>query len=458
MNELISFAYGGRREGQDMSEQIKTALAGAAVEAAEGQALTANGTPGNGEGQALDLQVLMERPLAELSNDELAAVAAAQKRRQRESAKNASTTEPPRGDGLTVTRASDVERKELRWLWQDRIPLGKLSILAGDPGLGKSTLTLDIAARVSRGETFPDGSRAPAGSVLLLSAEDDPADTIRPRLEAAGANLDRVSICTGVRRAGREGSFSLVEDIGRLEEALARMRVPALIIIDPIAAYLDGIDSHKNADVRSVLAPLAALAAKHGVAVLAVHHLNKGVGPALYRLSGSLAFTAAARAVWGVCRDPEDEKARLLVPIKMNLAREAAGFRFTVADGPRIAWGDTVTGQDADRLLSSEEPEERSERQEASEWLRDKLAGGPVPSEEIKRESRAAGIAESTLKRAKRGLGVKAVKVDFAGPWTWALSEAPKRANIAEGGQEVHPGPLGPLGASWPPSMAGIEV
>jgi hypothetical protein len=200
---------------------------------------------------------------------------------------------------------ADVQSRPIEWLWPGRIARGKVTLLAGDPGLGKSFLTLDLAARVSRGSPWPDApdASAPLGGVVLLSAEDDVEDTIRPRLDAAGADVHRIKLLQAVRHNYRENQkeaiFSLVTDLPALEAAILAVPGCQLVVIDPITAYLGETDSHKNAEIRGLIAPLAALAAKYGVAIVCVTHLNKsGSGPAIYRSIGSIAFVAAARAVW----------------------------------------------------------------------------------------------------------------------------------------------------------------
>src|SRR5437660_11349850 len=225
------------------------------------------------------------------------------------------------GPGAVLRCFSDIAPKPLRWVWPGRIPLGKLTLLVGDPGLGKSLLTAGIASCVSRGASFPDGARCDSGSAILLSAEDDPGDAIRPRLDAAGADVSRVHILDAVRVQLTDGSlteksFNLETDIALLEGVLREHPDVRLIVIGPISAYLGGTDSHSNAEVRGLLSPLAALAAKYGVAVLAVTHLRKSAGAAIYRAISSIAFAAASRAVWAVACDPEDEERRLLVPGK----------------------------------------------------------------------------------------------------------------------------------------------
>jgi hypothetical protein len=206
---------------------------------------------------------------------------------------------------------SDIAPKPLRWLWPSRIPLGKLTLLIGDPGLGKSLLTADIASRVTRGRPFPDGATCESGSVIFLSAEDDAADTIRPRLDAAGADVSRVHTLEAVRVQLTDGSltekaFNLETDCAALEVALRKHPDVRLIVIDPISAYLGGVDSHSNAEVRGVLARLATLAAQHGVAVLCITHLRKSAGAAVSchrvnRLHRSLACCLGRRSGPGRC-------------------------------------------------------------------------------------------------------------------------------------------------------------
>jgi RecA-family ATPase len=191
-----------------------------------------------------------------------------------------SSSQPPPSSGrvLISRRASDIQAEAIHWLWPQRIPKGKLCLFAGPPGLGKSQVTTYTAAIVSSGGTWCTGEKCEPGDVLILSAEDDPSDTIRPRLEACGANLDRVQIIDGVHmhNVKLDLLFNLKLHLDLLAEKLRASPDATLVIIDPISAYLSGINSHKNADVRSVMGPLAKLAADHGVAVVCVTHLNKG--------------------------------------------------------------------------------------------------------------------------------------------------------------------------------------
>jgi AAA domain len=226
-------------------------------------------------------------------------------------------------DGAILHRlASDIKPQPIRWLWPGRIARGKVTVIAGHPGLGKSQVTASMAAIVSTGGQWPvDRSSCERGHVVIMSAEDDPGDTIRPRLEAAGADLTRVhiidAVADGYRADGTQcqRGFRLDADTARLGTMLAQIGDVRLVVIDPITAYLGETDSHKNAEIRALLMPLADLAAKHGAAVLCISHLTKaGNTDVLMRVMGSLAFVAAARAAYVVARDQDDPARRLFLP------------------------------------------------------------------------------------------------------------------------------------------------
>ncbi len=345
--------------------------------------------------------------------------------------------EPP---GLILRKLSDIPASEIEWIWRGRIPLAKPTQIGGDPGVGKSLLTLEIAARVTTGRPWPDGEHAPeVGRVIMMSAEDDAADTLRPRLEAAGADIDRVLILEMVReRGGQERTFNLAKDLPKLEAHLERLGDVRLLVIDPISSYQPGVDSHRNTDVRSlIMGPLAALAARWRVAVGAVTHLSKGDGSPLNRMAGSIAYGAAARAAWLVARDPDPDRQerRLLLPLKNNLGPEAKGLAFTIVEDeagrPVIAWEpDPVAVSAAEVMRERREQEgERAERlQAAGELLREILANGPVATAEVKAEAARRGICERTVERARQVLGVKSGKPKgaFRARWSMWLPEAPE--------------------------------
>jgi putative DNA primase/helicase len=340
-----------------------------------------------------------------------------------------------------IIRVSSVQAQPIKWLWPSRMALGKVTMVAGNPGLGKSQFTTYLASQVSNGGNWParEGS-CPHGSVLMLSAEDDIADTIRPRLEAAGADINRVHVLIAIKEATATRGFNLALDLQQLEKALTDIGDVKLIIIDPITAYLGATDSHKTADVRALLAPVSDLAARHGVAIIAISHLNKGGGSeAMVRITGSLAFVAAARGAYLIQKDPGDSTRRLFLPIKNNLGVDNAGLAFRIVEretnggirAPAIEWEDGRVTMSADEALaaaSANDGEEGAALREAVEFLSGELKVGPVSQKTIKADATANGISERTLRRAKSTLGVVTRKMGMKEGWTWELPGA-------EGGQ-----------------------
>ncbi len=336
------------------------------------------------------------------------------------------------GPALLLTRASAVTPVPVEWLWPGRIALGKLSIISGDPGLGKSMLSVALASHVTNGATWPVNSEpCPKGSVIMLSAEDDPADTIRPRLDAAGANADDVFFLDMVTDVDYEGttyqrSFNINADIELLDSTLAETDDCKLITIDPISAYMGpGTDSHKNTDVRALLKPLADIAQKHGVAIVLVSHLNKGGGAAIYRTMGSLAFMAAARAGFIVVRDKEIAAKRLFLPLKNNLGDDRTGYSYEIGTDengiPRIEWNSELETVTADDVLTPIDQDEQPERAAAAEFLREELKNGPVETNRLQKIARDAGHSWRTIERAKAELGVVAEKRAFDKSWQWFI-------------------------------------
>ena len=246
-------------------------------------------------------------------------------------------------------------------------------------------------------------------------------------LEAIALPVDPV----GTMRASVR-PFDLSRDLPALEHAIESVDGCRLVIIDPITAYLGGVDSHKNADVRGLLTPLGAIANRHGVAVVTVTHLNKaGGGPAIYRTMGSLAFGAAARAAWVVSKDKDDPQRRLLLPIKNNIAPDTGGLAYRIEPlgvnaCPIVAWEPDPVSLTADEALGSDQAEMGgTARGEAVEWLREQLSGGPRSAKDIKDAAESDGIKSRTLDRAKKVLDVHVRREGFAedGRWVWALPD-----------------------------------
>jgi putative DNA primase/helicase len=399
------------------------------------------------------------------------------------------------------------------WLWPGRIAAGRVTLLVGDPGLGKSLLALDVAARVTNGQPWPDAppnlaesfpspspqseiqnpkfphppspaspplatrdSQLPTplpqlapsasqpaphspASVLLLCAEDDIGDTIRPRLEALGADLARIVAIppdwspddashtpsyaaqpnadhanadqpTASRNSRAPRPFDLIHDVPALEDLVVRQGNVRLVVIDPLNAFLGNIENC-NGPVRKVFRELAAMATRRGLAVLAISHLRKQNGSALHRTIGSLAFTAAARAAWLVAKDPHHPERRLMLPIKNNLAQCDHGLAFTIESDPldrvpTLAWSaEPVALAPDDALNPTKEPapRPRPELDDAIRWLQGALAEGATRSRKIEVAAEAHGISLITLRRAFRELGGEAVRTGF-GPlsaWHWRL-------------------------------------
>lgn len=336
------------------------------------------------------------------------------------------------GPGPVLVNLASVQRERVEWLWPGRLARGKLHMLDGDPGLGKSTTALDLAARLSRGATMPDGSpaSAPAG-VVILSAEDGVADTIRPRLEAAGADLARIVALTAIVDADGERMPGLPVDLPAVEAGIRKVDA-ALVIIDPLMAYLPSdVNAHRDQDVRRALAPLSALAERTRAAIVAIRHLNKtSGGHALYRGGGSIGIIGAARVGLLVARDPDDDERRVVAVTKSNLAAEPPSLAFRLVEDAeigvaRVEWlGESEHGASALLAARTDDPDEGSALAEAVEVLRTILADGPVSAKEAEREAYDAGITRATLLRARKAAGVTAERVGGlgrAGGWQWSL-------------------------------------
>lgn len=334
---------------------------------------------------------------------------------------------------------SEIKSESIDWLWPERIPLGKLTMLIGDPNKGKTFLTMDMAARVSSGSSWPDISEHSnqAGDVIILSAEDDFGDTLRPRLDAAGADVNRIFAFKGVVDKNNKAipkHFDVNTDLPVLEKALEKYPNTRLVIIDPITAYLGNTDSYKNAEVRGVLAALADTAARQKVAIVAISHFNKNSGQnAIHRNSGSLAFTAAPRAIWMVADHPDDTEIRVLIPIKLNIAKTPLGMAFRITDELKIEYEDDPVELSADDALNGSCVNERklSALETAEMFLKGILAFGPQLSDEIYAKAKDFGISEKTIERARKSLNVKAIAVGAKENRKWHC-ELPSSAYVME--------------------------
>jgi len=311
---------------------------------------------------------------------------------------------------------------------------GVLALLDGDPGLGKSTLAAELAARISRG----DGQQPPA-SVLILSAEDDPARVIRPRLEAAGADLQRILLLESVGE--EERPVQLPEDCATLDEIIEREQV-ALVIIDPLMAFLGrGVNASSDAHVRRALHRLKRLAEKHQCAILIIRHLTKASHlPALYRGGGSIGILGACRLAWIVGKDPADETARVLAMNKSNLGPPPKSLRYRLeqtGDVCRLAWAGECgwSAEEILRPMSEEKVKELSRVEECAKWLGELLANGPMLTMDLELQAALAEFSQTTVKRARNRLGVETGRRGYA--WEVWLP-AKQDAAGTEGAQVGH--------------------
>ena len=337
------------------------------------------------------------------------------------------------GEDGALKTLSEIEAKDVVWLWKNRIPLGEITLLVGDPGVGKSYFSYFLSAQISKGGSWPDAPDEPieSGKVLILSTDEDPHYAIRPRSDAAGADTDKIAILEGSR--GKKGEIkilNLTKDIRRMEEIFKKDKGYSLWIIDTLTDYLGRMDSHKYSDVRWALMPLLALARKYHVAVVGIMHCNKNTSlQVLYRIMGSMGFAAVARSIWVIAkdRDDEEEKRRFFVTLKANLAPEQKPLAFhleNLGKVARVVFDSEPVGDDFD-IEDVLVPQERSsETKRAKKFLLDTLKDGAVLMKEIKSAARDEAISWGTLRKAKKKMRVKSFKEkEEGGKWFWELDE-----------------------------------
>lgn len=346
--------------------------------------------------------------------------------------------------GVDLIRATTIKPEPVKWIWPGWLAQGKLHILAGAPGAGKTTIALKLAAAVTTADAMPDGWRAPLGDALIWSGEDAPADTLVPRLLACGADLERVHFVGDVKDRGRPRPFDPAIDMPRLAAAAKALPALRLVIVDSIVSAIAG-DSHKNTEVRRGLQPLVDMGHEAGAAVLGISHFSKGTGgrDPVERVSGSIAFGALARIVMCAAKPSEDDAGpRKLVRAKSNIGPDTGGFAYTLSletlgpdlVGQAVTWGEALDGTARDILGDAEAvDDDGGAKAEAADFLRDLLAFGPVPAKKVQAAARDAGLAWRTVRRAKDDLGVVSEKSGTGG-WSWRLPQG------VQGGQDVQGG------------------
>lgn len=357
--------------------------------------------------------------------------------------------------GVTLKMAHTYALEPIAWLWRGWLARGKVHILAGAPGTGKTSIAMAMAGALTIGARWPDGTQAPAGEVVIWSGEDDPSDTLIPRLMAAGADLRKVHVIASALDEGdtRSRPFDPASDMELLSEEIAVMDpAPALLIVDPIVSAVAG-DSHKNGEVRRALQPLVDLAMTRKIAVLGITHFSKSTAgrDPVERVTGSIAFGALARIVLAAAKLPEEQGGgRILARGKSNIGRDDGGFRYDLevlevqpgVETTCVMWGEAVEGSAREILGQAEvleDPEDRNAWQEARAFLREVLADGPRKASEVLKEARAAGITDKSIRTARERLGITPYKstLTLNGAWMWKLPGTPKMPSSTEDAQDA---------------------
>src|SRR5208283_73168 len=345
---------------------------------------------------------------------------------------------------LVTVNAADYDMTVLKWLWPDRIPAGKLSLLTGKPDCGKTLALLDLVARVSTGKNWPDGgvNRMGERRVLVAASEDDPADTLIPRLAAAGANLKNVDIIWGTVfresdgqgnfKKGRKTTLNLKRDALALLRAVEARPDIVFLALDPISSFFGEADQNRDKDIRPIMDMIAKLCQKCGITVVGLIHSNKRSDvDAVQKVLGASALAGSARAVWGFSRDTEDKTKFHMALVKGNLAKKRTGLNYTIGETsieiegkattvPHIIWGDELDA-DANDLLAEERQKQKDGGGDRKIDMASALitANLPALARDMYRKAEAEGITEKTLQRAKARLGV--VSKELNDGWHWYM-------------------------------------
>ena len=313
---------------------------------------------------------------------------------------------------LNITNLSKVDSEPIEWLWPKVLPKGCFVLLGGPPEQGKSTVTLDIAARITTGSEWPAcNQKAEEGFVTIINTEDDQVRTIKPRLEAAGAKTENIQVIDGLKDYQ---SF----DISRHKELLIREvfeseKKPSLLIIDPLSEFLGSFSSHNNTETHKAMAEVVRLANEYSVCILGIMHLNKtNYKTAIDKLNGSVGFGAKARVVYFILKDPEDDENRLMLPVKNNLAPKSPGFSFRIRDNPdskmgvgNVCWSSEYETRSADSLFQ-ENLHISSRNHELDSAYREFLSSGRKKSKEVSNYLGELGYTEKQIRSSGDRLGV----------------------------------------------------
>ena len=348
-----------------------------------------------------------------------------------------------RGRYPMYRKMSDIKPKPINWLWEDYIAKGTFTLITGEPDLGKSQITLSMTAIVTTGGNWPvSGEKCEEGNVIILSDEDNLEKTIRPRLEANGANLEKIHYLDGIGKGDSNSDcelFNLKSNLTQLETMINEIKGISMIVIDPLSAYLSGVDSYKNTDVRSILAPLSKLAERYDIAIVCVEHPPKSsTGRAMNQVGGSIAFVAASRSAYLVSKDPQDEERRLFLRIKNNLTSHSVSISYRLEEVilptgkiSKVVWGDEPVRITADEVLAFDKRTEWHKRKDLrAEWLKEILADGAKKVTLVEEEARKRGISEKQLRKMTEDLNIDRKKTGFKGGWEMSSRDS---NNIHEG-------------------------
>ena len=351
------------------------------------------------------------------------------------------------GDSVEIISGKDIVPEPIRWIWQNWLALGKVHFIAGAPGTGKTTIVMSIAATLTVGGRWPDGSQAPVGDVLVWSGEDDIRDTLLPRFLAAGGNSERIHFVDGVISGNGKRAFDPAIDMTMLATKARSIKDLRMLIIDPISSAVSG-DSHKNSEVRRGLQPISDVAKELDIAVQGVTHFTKRTARAapLDRVLGSVAFGAVPRVVMGTVTPANPEAPSRLVRVKSNNGPTGDGFEYrcdalSLPGGiiaNRVQWGEPLVGSASELMNVDQVVSRRERRQGAAALLTELLRGGKQLSKVIERVVLEAGHTKRTINRAKKELGIKAIKIGSQ----WWL-ELPMEDKVPQDGH---------LPPEWPPS------
>ncbi|MDX8383939.1 MAG: AAA family ATPase, partial [Ghiorsea sp.] len=334
------------------------------------------------------------------------------------------TPNPKDMQRVNLLCAADMTMTPIDWVWRGWLACGKMHIFAGVAGTGKTTIALNFAATITRGGKWADGTVAKKGSVFVWSGEDDPQDSLLPRLAASGADMSKVHFVGDTMDEQGLRSFDPAKDMNLLLKATERLDDLRLIIVDPIVSAIAG-DSHKNAEVRRSLQPLVDMAGKAGAAVLGITHFNKSTASKdpTDRVTGSLAFAALARVVMCTAKPLEGTDKRRFVRTKSNIGEDGGGFEYDLQrkqvqqgiEGQYIEWGESLEGTAMELLndIESEKDDESSALAAVKRWLLDTLKEEPLPAARLRKIGEDHGHSWATIRRAKLALKIESKKVGF---------------------------------------------